>query len=92
MSRFLNSILDNRTKQDTLEINDSEFEEAKKIIDFIGEPVIRSVLQEKLKMAIETVKQYKDKSRELKEIIEKYDELSDKDQKELIKYIINKEM
>lgn len=68
--------------------NDSEtvmnINEVEQVVNMVGEVVIKSVLQEKLKS-----KKSEFRTTELADIIKKYDDLSSEDKDELIRYIIN---
>ncbi|MBZ9688284.1 AAA family ATPase [Clostridium estertheticum] len=91
-SKFLESIIVEKSNLNIFKYNDLEMDDAKRIISFIGEPIIKSALQEKLKKASDILQENNSKSEELSEIIGKYDKLSYEEQKELIKYIVQKEV
>ena len=63
--------------------------ECKKIIDLIGEPLIRNMLENKYKM-VEKKRNLKEKSNELNESIKNFNNLSEEDKKEFLKHIIDK--
>ena len=63
--------------------------ECKTIIDLIGEPLIRNMLENKYKM-VEKKRNLKEKSNELNESIKNFNNLSEEDKKEFLKHIIDK--
>ncbi|WP_246615149.1 AAA family ATPase [Clostridium thailandense] len=67
-----------------------KIEEVKEIIRLIGEPVIKFALNEKLKGVLEKLEEHK--SNELQVLMKSYDKLSSNEKKELIEYIIGKEV
>lgn len=79
VKKFLNSKIENDSY-----ISDMTIDEAEKIIDLIGETVLKTALQGKLK----TIKtDYS--TPELKDVIVKYDNLSPNEKKQLIEHIIS---
>ncbi len=91
VNKFLKSIIEGNSNLSISERNNG-MNEAKRIISFIGEPIIKTALQDKLKIASDILQANTRKSEELLELMKKYDILSSEDQKELIKYIIQKEV
>ncbi|CAI3244078.1 hypothetical protein CNEO2_570003 [Clostridium neonatale] len=83
-------IIRNKKINDIREKNIEKLNECKKIIDIIGEDVIRKTLLEQYNQIIRIIDiNRKEDNKELKELKNKFQKLSKNDQNELIKFIIH---